>query len=267
MDEEADEYDQFADLETDELQEAYGGPVGQELEEGEQPGEEEPWPDEETTAAQPSARGGRRRGAVVAVVAAVAVIAVVAAVWFLQFNKEEALKPFTSQDTLVPYSLNHPESWTTRTGAASDVVISPRPDAMGDAFLTDASDRWGAPRELLASSPEDAMGVYVYTQAAGSDTSVEGLRKTITDLLGRQTATVDLGSTHRMQRVGGAPGHEFEGYLSDPQAPGTRLYAMFDLVLPQSGGLALFTFFSAPDDFEENRALFTTIRDSITFPG
>jgi len=259
---EADEFGQFADLDTDELQEAYGGPVGEE------PGEDdEPWVDEAVPAGRPPARGRRRRGAVIAAIAAVAVIAVVAAVWFLQFNKEETLRTFTSADTLVPYSLNHPESWTTRTGAASDVVISPRPDAMGDAFLTDATDRWGAPRELLASSPEDAMGVYVYTQASGSDTSVEGLRRTITDLLGRQSATVDLGSTHRMQRVGGAPGHEFEGYLSDPQAPGTRLYAMFDLVLPQSGGLVLLTFFSAPDEFEGQRELFTKIRDSVTFPG
>lgn len=263
----AGDYDPFDDLEADERQEVYGIPGGDEPEEGEPEEGEEPWVAQGTAPAQPPAPRARRRAAVIAAIAVVTVIGVVAAVWFLQVNKQEVLKPFTSQDTLVPYSLKHPESWTARTGAASDVVLSPRPDDMGDAFLTDATDRWGGTRQLLASSSQDATGVYVYTQASGSDTSVEGLRRTITDLLGRQSATVDLGTSHRQQRVGGAPGHEFEGYLSDPQAPGTRLYCMFDLVLPQAGGLALFTFFSAPDDFEGNRELFTRVRDSITFPG
>ena len=76
------------------------------------------------------------------------------------------------------------------------------------------------------------MGVYVYTQASGSDTSIEGLRRTITSLLG-QGVIVDLGSTHRQLRVGGADAHEFEGVVSDPQAAGTRLSAMFDVVLPR----------------------------------
>jgi hypothetical protein len=222
----------------------------------------EPWAEE--AAARPVAR--RRRRTILVVVAAVAVIAVVAVVAFLQFRKEEPFVSFADRDAIVPFTLSHPQSWTERTGPASDVVLSPRSETVGDAFLSDATARWGATRQVLAASPQDAMGVYVYTQASGSDTSIEGLRRTITSLLG-QGVIVDLGSTHRQLRVGGADGHEFEGVVSDPQAAGTRLSAMFDVVLPQSGGLALLTFFAAPDDFEANRELFTKIRDSVTFPG
>lgn len=222
----------------------------------------EPWA--EDAAERPVAR--RRRRTILVVVAAVAVLAVVAVVAFLQFRKEEPFVSFADQDAIVPFTLSHPESWTERTGPASDVVLSPRPETVGDAFLSDANARWGATRQVLAASPQDAMGVYVYTQASGSDTSIEGLRRTITSLLG-QGVIVDLGSTHRQLRVGGADAHEFEGVVSDPQAAGTRLSAMFDVVLPQSGGLALLTFFAAPDDFEANRELFTKIRDSVAFPG
>ena len=82
-----------------------------------------------------------------------------------------------------------------------------------------------------------------------------------------RNAVLDFGPTHRQLRVGGASAHEFEGVLSDPQAPGTRLHAMFDLVLPPGGGSVLISFFAAPEDFEGQRAVFNRIRDGVSFPG
>ena len=191
----------------------------------------------------------------------------VAVVAFLQLRKEEPFVAFSSQEAVVPFALSHPESWTDRTGAATDVVLSPRPDAMGDTFLTEvpAADRWPATRDVLATAPGDATGVYVNTQATSSGTSTEALVATIETMLG-EGVTVDLGSTHRQLRVGGAPAHEFEGVLVDPQAPGTRLAAMFDIVLPPQGGLALLVFFAAPDNFEAQRDVFMKVRDGVTFP-
>jgi hypothetical protein len=209
--------------------------------------------------------GGRRRRKLVVVGVALAVVALLAVGGFLWLGREESLVRFANRDAIIPFSLNRPESWTPRAGAAADVVLSPRPDEAGDAFL-ETTDRWAAPRELLATSPGDATGVYVYTQASGSDTSIDGLKNTIQALLG-QDVKVDFAATHRQLRVGGQDGHEFEGVVSDPQATGTRLSARFDVVLPQSGGLVLVTFFTAPDDFDSRSDLFTTIRDSVTFDG
>jgi serine/threonine protein kinase len=222
----------------------------------------EPWVHE--VAAPPPPR--RRRRAALVAVAAVVLVALVAAVAFLQLRREERFVRYATQDAIVAVTLTHPESWTARPGAASDVVLSPRPDGVGDVFLSDAADQWGAARQVLASSPDEARGVYIYTQASGSDTSVEGLQRTITALLG-QGMVVDFGATHRRLEVGGAEAHEFEGVVSDPKAAGTRLNAMFDVVLPPGDGLVLLTFFSAPDDFEANRNVFTKIQQSVTFPG
>ena len=226
--------------------------------------EEPPWEDEEEAPGEPVRRKGRWMGLLAAAVA-VAVIAGIAAAFLVRSRAEEPFRTFANRETLVPYSLSYPESWKTRTGAASDVVISPRPDAVGDTFLQDAADQWGATRRLLASSPADARGVYLYAAASGSDTSADALRSAITLLM--RNAVLDFGPTHRQLRVGGASAHEFEGVLSDPQAPGTRLHAMFDLVLPPGGGSVLISFFAAPEDFEGQRAVFNRIRDGVSFPG
>ncbi|MDF2145365.1 serine/threonine-protein kinase [Knoellia sp. p5-6-4] len=232
--------------------------------EGEPGGDRQEAEDAEAGPAAPPAGGGRRRKLVVVGVA-LAVVALLAVGAFLWLGREESLVRFANRDAIIPFSLNRPESWTARAGAAADVVLSPRPDEAGDAFL-ETTDRWAAPRELLATSPGDATGVYAYTQASGSDTSIDGLKNTIQALLG-QDVKVDFAATHRQLRVGGQDGHEFEGVVSDPQATGTRLSARFDVVLPETGGLVLLTFFTAPDDFDSRSDLFTTIRDSVTFDG
>jgi hypothetical protein len=254
--------------------EGYGGEgyedepdEGREYGAGEDEGEPDGDQPEEDARTEPAATptGGRRRRTLLVVGAAVAIVALVAVGAFLWLGREEALVRFANRDAIIPFSLSRPESWTARAGAAADVVLSPQPDKAGDAFL-ETTDRWAAPRELLATSPGDASGVYAYTQASGSDTSVDGLKGTIRALLG-QDVKVDFASTHRQLRVGGQDGHEFEGVVSDPQATGTRLSARFDVVLPKSGGLVLLTFFTAPDDFDARSDLFTTIRDSVTFDG
>jgi hypothetical protein len=222
-------------------------------------------PEEDAEAGPSTAPTGGGRRKMVVVGAALAIVALLAVGGFLWLGREEPLVRFDNRDAIIPFSLNRPESWTPRAGAAADVVLSPRPDQAGDAFL-ETTDRWAAPRELLATSPGDATGVYAYTQASGSDTSIDGLKNTIQTLLG-QDVKVDFAPTHRQLRVGGQDGHEFEGVVSDPQATGTRLSARFDVVLPQSGGLLLLTFFSAPDDFGSRSDLFTTIRESVTFDG
>lgn len=246
---EIDELDEIDVLEPDDLQ----------------GGEEPPWEDEEEEEApvEPVRRKGRWM-AILAAAVAVAVIAGIAA-YFVRSRAEEPFRTFANRETLVPYSLSYPQSWKTRTGAASDVVISPRPDAVGDTFLQDAADQWGATRRLLASSPADARGVYLYAAASGSDTSADALRSAITLLM--RNAVLDFGPTHRQLQIGGASAHEFEGVLSDPQAPGTRLHAIFDLVLPPGGGSVLIGFFAAPEDFEAQRAVFNRIRDGVSFPG
>ena len=240
------------------------------------PGEEwAPAPDEEwqqeqhappaTLAGAAPASPRRGRWVLLAVAVLVLVLAGVATVLWLQ-SRPEGTKAFASQTALIQFSLRHPDSWTSIEDGIN-VVISPAPDAMRTIFLDGESDPWAQPREVLASRPEDARGVYATTQGSAPGESTEELREFVTNQLAQAgLVKVDLGSTHQQPRIGGLPGHEFEATLSDPQAPGTRLHSVVDVVLHPSG-VAMFVLFAPSDGFEGERPTLVAIRDSIAFPG
>jgi hypothetical protein len=59
-----------------------------------------------------------------------------------------------------------------------------------------------------------------------------------------------------------------EAVTSDPQNPQTRLRALVDIVQsPGAGGAVLLAFFAPPDSFDDHRAMFERVRDSVTFTG
>jgi hypothetical protein len=225
------------------------------------------WGAEETdsdSSRQPRSR--RRLWLSLTAAAVVVVLAVAAGAWYLQRRGAEPFRTYTSADTVVPYSLSFPESWTVERGVASDVVLSPRPDAVGATFFLQTSqDAWGGMRNLLRTSPTEAVGTYVYAGTSGAEPTTQGLRDAITALM--PNSTLSFGPTHGQTPIGGAPAHEFEGTLADPAEPKTTLHAMFDLVLPPEGGSVLIAYFAPPEEFESQRPVFMKIRDGIRFTG
>jgi hypothetical protein len=231
------------------------------------PGPDEEWQQEQD--AQPAGLVGhapessrRGRWVLLAVAVLVLVLAGVGTVLWLQSRPEGTTK-FTSQTALITFSLSHPESWTSFEDGIN-VVVAPDPGAVSGVFLDGQTAPWSRISEVIASSPDQAVGVYALTQ--GTAPSADELQGFVRDQLGQNNGVaVQLGDPVS-KPVGGVPGYEFESTLSDPQAPTTQLRALIDVALPSSGvGVAMFVHFAPAQDFEAHRQVLTAVRDSITF--
>ena len=205
----------------------------------------------------------RRRWLVIAIAAAtLVVLMVVAVVFLLPSRTAETFRTFVSPGTIVPYTVSHPQSWSEQNGVASDAVLSPRPDAVGHTFFQGSADRWGGTRRLMATSPADAVGLYVYAESTASDTTTDGLKSAIDVLLPDRLTFEPM---HRQLTIDGSPADELEGVLEDPANPKTKLHVLFDVVQPRGGGSVLLAFFAPPDRFDDQRPLFDRIRDGVRF--
>ena len=226
--------------------------------------EGEPWDDTAPAASEGATRPWRRRRWRVIAIAAVTlvVLMVVAAVFLLPSRTAEAFRTFTNPGAIVPYTVSHPQSWGEQSGVASDAVLSPRPDAVGSTFFQGSADRWGGTRRLMAASPGDAVGLYVYAESTAPDTTTDGLKNAISVLLPDR---VTFEPMHRQLTIGGSPADELEGVMQDPKDPRTKLHVLFDVVQPPGGGSVLLAFFAAPDRFDDQRPLFDRIRDGVRF--
>ncbi len=230
------------------------------------------WDDDEVYGEEELAAGAeapaparrRRRWLVVAIAAAsVAVLAIAAAVFLLPSRTSaEPFRTYSNTGGVIPYTLSRPESWTPREGNASDAVLSPRPDAVGNTFLFGSTDRWSGTRSLLATSPSDAVGMYVFPTDTGSDTTTDALKGAISVLV---PDGVTWASTHRQLTIGGNPADELEGVVQDPTNPTARLRVRFDVVQPPTGGSVLIAFFAPPDQFAGQQATFDRIRNGMKF--
>jgi hypothetical protein len=218
------------------------------------------WDQAQPAAAPPPQR---RRWKLVAVVAVAAVLVALGAVLLRTFVLTEHYRTYTSNQTLVPFRLDHPAGWGSAVGPASDVVLAPDPTAAGDVFfLRGAPDAWASATGTVRSGSSNGVGLYVYTAAATFDTSwSQALQDSIAPLL---PATTQFESGHREVPVAGGMANEVEADASDPGNPQTRLRLLVDVVQPPGAhGAVLLEFFAPPDIFENNRATFERIRDSL----
>ena len=247
--------------------EAEGGWTGEA--EGEWPGEAEgeaeaaPWAEELTA---PPGRG-RRRWLVPAIAAAVVIVLGAVAAFVLLPSRGETLsKHFSSTNSPVQYTLDHPGSWTAQQGVSTDAVVGARPDLVGSLFFERGTgNSWAGTQRLLGSSPGDAVGVYVYTSFTTLDTSsLSALQQSVSDLL---PAVVSFTPTDRRLTVAGAPTDELEAEVHAPSSPSTRLGLVVDVVQSQQGGLVLMVFFAPPDQLDSQRALFEKVRNSLRITG
>jgi len=224
-------------------------------------GEEDPAG--ETGAPAPARR--RRRWLVIAIAAVTVAVLAVAAVVFLLPSRTtaEPFRTYANPGSILPYTLSRPQSWTAQEGTASDAILSPRPDAVGDTFFLSASgspQRWDGTRQLLAGSPQDAVGLYVYASRARSDTTTEGLESAIAV---NAAGPIRWSPTHWQRTVAGSPADELEGVMSNPADPTVKLKVDFYVVQPANGGTVLLAFFAPRDKLDAQQATFDRVLASF----
>jgi len=175
----------------------------------------------------------------------------------------EDYRTYNSNQTLVPFRLDHPASWGSAVGPASDAVLAPDPTAADELFFNKGTPQdWASMADTLRSGSSDDVWLYVYTSAATFDTSwIHGLQESIVPLL---PATTEFESAHSEVSVAGSPADQMEAVTSDPDNPQTRLRVLVDVVQPPGAqGAVLLAFFAPADGFEAQRPTFERIRDSL----
>ncbi len=234
--------------------------------------EDAPWEDEEITdeaeeaEAEEVTQGRRRRRLVAGLVAGAAVLVVVAVALLMlrPFAREETFQRYSSTNAIVPFSLEHPSSWSAQEGTDTAVIFSPRNDALGALFLPGPAGSWTGTHELLASNPSDAVGLYAYslsTQYGGSSSTV--LQDAVQGLL-PPTVTVSS-TTTQASDTGGATTTQLAAVFTDPSDPKARLRSLIYVCQPPAGGSVLIAFFAAPDEFDDQRPTFDRVMDSVTW--
>jgi hypothetical protein len=216
--------------------------------------------DEPEAPAEPPAR--RRRWRLIALAAAAVALVVVAAVLLRSFLLSEDYRTYTSDATVVPFRLDHPDDWTAVVSSASDIVLGPNPTAADDVFFNQGQPAdWAEAADTVRSGSPDAVWLYVYASATTFDTSsVEALWPSIALVLPAESEL----DGHRTVQVAGVPADEIEAVAFDPGNPDTRLEVLVDVVQPSgAGGAVVLAFFAPPDTFEDHRSTFETVRDSL----
>jgi hypothetical protein len=212
-----------------------------------------------------SARHRRRRWMLIGGAAVAVVLLAVGAALFLLPSRTtaESFQTYANPGSIIPYTLSRPQSWTAQEGAASDAILSPRPDAVGDTFFLSASgsgQRWDGTRKLLASSPGSAVGLYVYASEAKSDTTTDALQRAIAV---NAAGPISWDPAHWQRKVAGSPADELEGVMVDPADPNVRLKVDFYVVQPAGGGTVLLAFFAPPEEMDAQQATFDRVLASL----
>ncbi|MFP5372148.1 MAG: hypothetical protein ACLGI3_15575, partial [Actinomycetes bacterium] len=245
-----DEPERADDAEVDEYTEDVGDDDAGSDWEGDEP---------EETAGPPATR---RRWGLVALAAGIVALLVVTAVLLRSFFLSEDYRTYTSDATVVPFRLQHPDDWTAVVSPASDIVLGPTPTAADDVFFNQGQPAdWAEAADVLRSGSPDAVWLYVYASTTTFDSSsVEALWPSVALVLPAESEL----DGHRTVQVAGTQADEMEAFAFDPEDPRTRLQVLVDVVQPPGGaGAVVLAFFAPPDTFEDHRATFETIRDSL----
>lgn len=216
------------------------------------------------------ASGRRWRRWLMVVVAAVAALALVAVAVVLvrAFVLKESYRTYTSTsgETIVPFRIDFPSSWSSVVGSGSDMVMGPKPLAADQLFFRQAEDPWAATPTWVTDPAPDNVWLYIYPLKTTFDTSSpQGLQGQVRPLLPVETKFV---SVHPDVTVSGSLASEMEAITSNPRNPKAQFRVLVDVVQPpEADGAVLLAFFAPPATFDEHLSEFTTIRDSLQILG
>ncbi len=249
--------DHAADDEGDDLDAGDGLSVDEEYDAAER------WAaqDDEGQWDEPRRRFGRR-SLLVAAACVLLVAAVAAGTLLWSSGHAPTYSQFSDSGTTVSFALNRPDAWEPLQGAASDVVLGPRTDVVGDVFfLQGAAGGWSRAGDLARTAPGDAVGLWAFSTSTQLDTSTTAaLQSGVMTELPHAAVRFDTGLNR--PTLAGAPAYELTATLADPAGSPAQLRAVIDVVQPPQGTLLL-VFFAPPQSFEQSRITFRTVRDSL----
>jgi serine/threonine protein kinase len=193
--------------------------------------------------------------------AALAVLTLVGVVAFylVQSGRPEPMTTYTatSQESAVPFSVSHPQTWATVSGG-NDFVIAPRAHEIATVFTGQGG--WGSGSRVVESSPDEAVGVYVTSGRTPLATGGTFLQDWLVGIL--QNSDVTNLTSPTQATISGLPAYELEGALANRQPRGSTLHAMF-VVIQSSKGPVLMTFFAPQSRYDAERPLFATMLTSM----
>ncbi|MGO4341513.1 serine/threonine-protein kinase [Phycicoccus sp. Soil748] len=208
--------------------------------------------------------GGRRRWLLPAALLVVLALVAASAAYLVRSRQPEALITFTasSQDSAVGFSIDHPDTWG-KASSGNEFMLAPRASQLADVFTGQGG--WGAARDVIRSSPSDAIGLY----ATSSTTPLEPTGTVLQDWIGQslQNSSVSGLSSPTPTTIGTLRGYVLEGDLKDVQAPDTTLHAIFDVVVVPSKGTLVLTFLAPPQQVDKQRQLFDRMLGTVKLLG
>ena len=144
-----------------------------------------------------------------------------ATVQLVRTRTSEQFTHYTSTNSVVHYSLDHPADWRRVEDVSSAVVFSPRVQAISTLFFGNgAGTSWTGARQLLRAGAADAVGLYVYSQESDlKGTPPAQFRQSVTDLSPLTTTITSSTET----TVSGAVSDQIEAVIADPGDPSVRL--------------------------------------------
>jgi serine/threonine protein kinase len=205
----------------------------------------------------------RTRSRWLLVTAAVVVLALAGALaaYLLRSRATEQFATHTTtiQESVVPFSVDYPQSWKVVSGGNS-LLIAKSPQFTS---VFAAQGGWARTGDLVRKSPDQAVGSYFTSLQTPVDPTQDALQTLVMSNVG-SSSTVTRLSSPTARVLGGHRAYEMEGVLVDATSPGATLHAIFDVVgVPQ--GTVLMTFFAPPSRFEDQRPLFARMAGSVQF--
>ncbi|MEO3813518.1 protein kinase [Sphaerisporangium sp. B11E5] len=190
----------------------------------------------------------RRRGAPVGVIAGVGVVVLALAVagWLL-FRDGTPLAVADKRypgTTAAPFSFEYPGVWGAVTHADEYVVVSPAAPQFDALFSVPIASDWSAVNQLLASSPDQATGMFArVSDTITTSDSPDTLKRSLSFVL---PGPADFASAPSTATVGGRPAFRLTGVVNDPSQQGRLDLVVYIVSRGEGQPVALIAFFCPP---------------------
>jgi serine/threonine-protein kinase len=198
------------------------------------------------TGAEPARE--RRRPPVGVLAGAGAVLVAVAVAVALLFS--QGTTPLAAGDktypgtTAAPFSFVYPGEWSAVTHADEYVVVSPAAAQFDTLFSVPIASDWTAVNQLLATTPDQATGVFArVSDTITTSDSPEALKRSLSFVL---PGPAEFASAPSTATIAGRPAFKLTGVVNDPSQQGRLDMVVYIVSRGEGRPVVLIAFFCAP---------------------
>ncbi|MFC6085022.1 serine/threonine-protein kinase [Sphaerisporangium aureirubrum] len=177
--------------------------------------------------------------------AVVVALAVAATLLFGQGTSPLATKDKTYPGTTAaPFTFQYPGGWSAVTHADEYVVASPAAAQFDTLFSVPIASDWSAVNQLLATTPDQATGVFArVSDTITTSDSPEELKRSLSFVL---PGPADFASAPSTATVAGRPAFKLTGVVNDPAQQGRLDLVVYIVSRGQGQPVVLIAFFCPP---------------------